>query len=169
VKPKATPVDESAEEPIDQDLVPTEPYPDADLAISLSDTAEDAETAAAEDYTPEEGEDNLSLALEHVGRMVDDLAENASHDRRRLLRHEAQVTDALDEITAMFDTLNERIERIEEHVGLKPSLLSAVERAVSELDEAAQAGALNPRAVARLHRRLRAAVEEERQKKIQGA
>jgi len=78
-----------------------------------------------------------------------------------------QVATLRENIEMLEDT-DARLDRVEEHVGLKPTLLSAVERVVGELDAAAQTGRINPKTMARLHRQLRAAAEEDRRRRIAG-
>jgi len=106
---------------------------------------------------------HVSPALvEVIGSIVaEELDEQFAHAKEMTERLDAQVDVALVDVSS-------RLDRIEEHIGFKPSLLSAVQRAVGELDDAAQVGRMSPRNLARVHRILREAAQVEQQKRLAG-
>jgi hypothetical protein len=166
----------------DEDVIPMEPTPNAPLALTLTETAEEA-------YSPPE-EEATSMSAEAMRAMVEEVVtatlaplysdivvvkKTVAHLQERVLGAESEdettreiahgIREEFANEMAAADNalvdLSTRLDRVEEHVGLKPSLLSCVERVLGDLDEAAQEGRVTPKAVARMHRKLRAAAEDE--------
>lgn len=81
---------------------------------------------------------------------------------RRIAAIEESVTTLGFELPAALEDIAARLERVEEACGLRPSLLSTAESAVAKLDEMAQGGSLRAEDIRAIHRKLRAAVQEER-------
>ena len=115
----------------------------------------------------------LPSALEpHLARM-----DQRSRDRMHSVLAEAtardtSIEDAIEEVQtfageveARLNDQAERLERVEEACGLRPSLLTTTEAAVARLDEMAQGGKLKAGDIRAIHRTLRAAVQEERAKR----
>jgi len=84
------------------------------------------------------------------------------------------IEDAVEELQVAFgelvhrlDDLAARTERTEESCGLRPSLLTTAESAVAKLDAMAQEGSLRAEDIRAIHRKLRAATQEERARRQQ--
>lgn len=101
-----------------------------------------------------------------VGRALTGLDQRSRDRMLEALSRASAVEDAVEtlgaELPAALEDINERLERVEEACGLRPSLLTTAESAVAKLDEMAQEGSLRAEDIRAIHRKLRAAVQEER-------
>lgn len=132
-------------------------------AIAQRDGARTDADAEDEEFR-ERLEAAVAFVLESRLARLESRLDQRSRDRTQHALLEA--TDRLAQVEAGLAVMQEgtldRLERVEEACGLRPSLLTTAESAVAQLDEMAQEGNLRAEDIRAIHRKLRMAVQEER-------